>query len=93
MNEYILNNFLPKHRQKAEDELICYKDCKEKSEQYFKLNRLDRAAAYAENATRSLNVLADLKSQHDKAWFINKQIEADRTQDRLIKEQVASVYE
>lgn len=93
MDKYIVNNFLPEHHQKAEDELICYEDCKEKSEQYFKLNRLDKAAAYSENATRSLNVLAELKADHDKAWFQNKQFESERSQEKLIQQQVASVYE
>jgi hypothetical protein len=93
MSDFIKDNFLPEDHDKADEELTCYRHCKDMSDQYMELNRIDKAAVYSNNATRSLEVLAKLRNKHDQAWFLLKQLDYDRSQIELLQKQMVKVYD
>lgn len=93
MRDYFKNNFLPEDHEQAIDESICYHNCINEAKRRMYNDQLDQAIAYLENAKRSEKVLAELRDKHDKAWFILKQNEADRTMKELVQSQLVKAHD
>lgn len=78
--------------ERATRELDCYNQCMMRAIEHVANNRFDKAAAYHENASRSLLVLHELKSINDQARFIIGQLQADHDQVDVLNK-VASGHE
>ena len=80
-------NFLNHDQEQAQKEMNCFDYCTERADVNFDIGNYAVAAAYYENATRSLKALDRMQSekeQYDKAAFILGQIKADHHQVELL---------
>jgi hypothetical protein len=96
MSDFIENNFLEKDRGKATEEFDCYSDNYMRAIEHMGKGQLGKAATSYENIARSLHELQNLKNSketHDKAWFMLKQIEPDRTLRELVHKQLVKAYD
>jgi len=84
MSDHIKDNFLPDDHEEAKAQRNCFYYNNHLSEIAERSGRIDKALVYHENASRSLKKLAELRDRHDRAWFINKRNEADRTMVEML---------
>lgn len=61
-------------KRKLEDETTCYEHCRDMSDQFMQLGNFEKAAAYSENATRSLKELARLEEFYKKEVLLNRDV-------------------
>jgi len=88
VSDYVMNNFLPSDQDAASRELDCFGYCMMQAIEHVANNRFDKAAAYHENAARSLRALSKMKKANDQARFIIGQLNSNRDQIILISKMV-----
>ncbi|MGJ9460321.1 hypothetical protein [Oceanobacillus sp. CF4.6] len=82
-----MTDFLLADKERAEKEIDCFECCTEQADSNFEIGNYAVAAAYYENATRSLKELARMQEEkklYDKAWFLLKQIEGQQQVNKTI---------
>lgn len=83
----MLNNFLPGDQLQAQREIDCFEYCSNLADSHFERGQYAEAAAYYDNATRSLRELKRMqedKQHHDNFSLILEQIKARQHQDFLL---------